>query len=284
MLITESELRSIVRQIIIEEARLDEGKVLDAIKSGAKKITSKAIIPFLTALIFFSGGVSTGLANDFKNVVESTITEMNVSAAVGNQLRLFSAKLGDNLEVKMDVKNMSPEEAEEVKKAGNELAAYASSQEIPPKTFFNFLKNLVKKIKLLKPASKPGSSFPHEILDDNIEVKVKDDFYYLYHKGMKIYYKAPKKHFDHVMETGEFHDWSDELLNDDNRKYKTREEQVKGQLKLMSDTDIENELVWTFQHLIRGTWGAKSPRLFNTKVTLKGPWQNKVKGEYNSIE
>ena len=282
MLITESELRSIVRQIIIEEARLDEGKVLDAIKGATGKFTSNAMIKILTALMLTGliGGTNTASAKNFNHIANDVITTMaeegNLPPEDASKILAFCSKLEDK------VGNNPTKET--VKKAGNELASYASEQEIPPKTFYSFLKNLVKKIKKLKPASKSGSSFPHEILDDNIEVKVKDDFYYLYHKGMKIYYKAPKKHFDHVMETGEFHDWSDELLNDDNRKYKTREEQVKGQLKSMTDTDIENELVWTFQHLIRGTWGAQSPRLFNTKVTLKGPWQNKVKGEYNSIE
>lgn len=284
MLITESELRSIVRQIIIEEARLDESKALDAIKGTTKKITASAMIKILTMLMLVSGSVSTGFAENFNGVVENTIAEMNLPAEQRNQLRVFSARLGDNLEVKIDVKNMTSEEAEEVKKAGNELAAYASSQEIPPKTFFSFLKNLVKKIKLLKPASKSGSSFPHEILDDDVEVKVKGDYYYLYHKKMDFYYNAPKKHFDRYMESGYRHGMSDELRTDDPNQYKTKEEQVKSYLEKMKTTDIEDSLVVTFRHVIEGTFYREPVYIYDSRVTLRPNYQNKLKDIYNSIK
>ena len=193
MLITESELRSIIRQTILAETRLDEGKALDVVKGAAKKFTSNSMIKILTMLMLVSGGANAGFAQEINKITNKIIQEMNLPAEQANQMRLVAAKLGDKLENK----NIT---TEEVKKAGNELAVYASGKEIPPKTFFTFLKNLVKKIKIkLKPASKTASSSSTIDLynsdkNSKLVIKEKGNYYYAHDSAYgDFYFKAKKE-------------------------------------------------------------------------------------------
>jgi len=207
MLITENELRSIIRQVIIEEASLDEGKVLDAIKGAAKKFTSKSMLKILTILILMIGsGVADAqpLTKDAVDVVQ----EMGLKGEDANQLYRVAGRIDDAI----NNKNITPEK---VKKAGNELAVYASKQEIPPKRFYSFLKRLVKKIKQKTPASKSTSSsntidLYNSDKNPKLIIKEKDDYYYAHDSRFDFYFKARKKLVKRWIGMDQGKDWEED--------------------------------------------------------------------------
>jgi hypothetical protein len=276
MRITEGELRSIIRQIIIEDVMMNEGIL--------QNIAPNILKALMFLMLITPNSAAAKSLNKFLDTTANEISETyELSKAQKTELFGLAARISDK------VNDSSTEE--EAKNATQEVTKFAQRSNVPARAWFAYLKKVANHVKE-KVSRSDNSSFPHKITDDNVEVKSKGNFYYLYHKAYNLYYKAPKEHLDKFINEDFLHDTCDELANDkvedrdtgdDDKEIKAQ--QIKRYLKIVerNPTEIENELVIMFKALIDGEYTTNS-RNYDKYIVIKPEYQQKLKAIWDSIK
>jgi hypothetical protein len=182
VIITENELRKVIRQIILEEHRLNEGPIWDKIKSMSKKGVTVA-----TLIAAILSGPSTAGA-------ETTTSDLfKLKAAISDVMQKDGAS-GHQFDALTDTFNQLMRDQGHGLTT-NKIMQICMDSGLNGKYFGALERGLSS-------SGNGDDSFPFEIKNKNLEVKVINGFYYSYDKEYKFYFKVSKEDFDSYSKLG----------------------------------------------------------------------------------